>query len=208
MTKISASLVKELREKTGAGMMDCKRALEESDADLEKAMTYLRVKGLAAAEKKAGRAASEGIVDAYIHMGGRIGVLIEVNCETDFVARTEEFRSLVHDLAMQVAAANPRYVRRDDIPAADLEKEREILTRQAATQGKPPAIVDKIVQGRLEKFFKEVVLEEQPFIRDTDISIGELVKMKIGEIGENIVIRRFARFEVGADADSAGASVD
>lgn len=203
MSNISASMVKELREKTGAGMMDCKRALEEAGGNLDEAVSSLRIKGLAKAEKKAGRAASEGVVDAYIHMNGRIGVLIEVNCETDFVARTEAFRELVHDLALQVAAANPTCVRRSEVPAEEVEQEREILKNQALQEGKPEGVVEKIVQGRLDKFFQRVCLEEQAFIRDPDLTVGDLVKGKIAELGENLVIRRFVRFELGQQGERA-----
>ncbi|NLN06046.1 MAG: translation elongation factor Ts [Firmicutes bacterium] len=194
---IPASLVKELREKTGAGMMDCKKALAEAGGDIDKAVEILREKGLAAAAKKAGRIAAEGIVDSYIHMGGRIGVLVEVNCETDFVARTDEFRTFVRDIAMQVAASNPQYISREDVPQEILEKEREILRVQAVNEGKPEKVIDKIVDGRLEKFFAENCLLEQPFIRDTDITVKELLQEKIAKIGENISIRRFVRYEMG-----------
>ncbi|MGI6657998.1 MAG: translation elongation factor Ts [Dethiobacteraceae bacterium] len=194
---IPASLVKELREKTGAGMMDCKKALTETGGDLDKAVEYLREKGLAAAAKKAGRIAAEGLVDSYIHMGGRIGVLLEVNCETDFVARTDEFRAFVKDIAMQIAATNPQYLSREDVPEEVLEKEREILRIQAKNEGKPDKVIDKIVEGRINKYFTENCLLEQPYIRDTDKTITELLKEKIAQIGENIAIRRFARFEMG-----------
>ncbi len=194
---IDASAVKELREKTGAGMMDCKKALSECGGDMQKAIERLREKGLAQAAKKAGREASQGIIDSYVHLGGRIGVLIEVNCETDFVARNEEFRSLVHDLAMQVAAANPQYVSREDIPAGILEKEKEIQKNRALSEGKPAGVVDRMVAGRMEKFYQEVCLLDQPFIRDEDTKIEDLIKQKIARTGENIKVRRFARFELG-----------
>ena len=194
---ISAAQVKELREKTGAGMMDCKKALTEANGDMDKAIEILREKGLAAAAKKAGRVAAEGLVESYIHAGGRIGVLVEVNCETDFVAKTEEFRSFVRDIAMQIAAMNPKYVKRDEVPAEEVDKEREILRTQALNEGKPEHIVEKIVEGRLEKYFKEVCLLEQPFIKDGDKTIEQLVKEMIARIGENISIRRFVRFELG-----------
>ncbi len=194
---ISAAQVKELREKTGAGMMDCKKALTEANGDMDKAMEILREKGLAAAAKKAGRVAAEGLVESYIHSGGRIGVLVEVNCETDFVAKTEEFRSFVRDIAMQIAAMNPKYVKRDEIPAEEVEKEREILRAQTLKEGKPEHIVEKIVEGRLEKYFKEVCLLEQPFIKDGDKTIEQMVKEMIARIGENMAIRRFVRFELG-----------
>lgn len=194
---IPAALVKELREKTGAGMMDCKKALAEANGDMERAIEILREKGLAAAAKKSGRVAAEGIVDAYIHMGGKIGVLVEVNCETDFVARTEEFRAFVHDVAMQIAAANPQYLSREDVPQEVIEKEREILKAQALNEGKPEKIIEKIVEGRLEKFYKDNCLLEQAFIRDPDVTITDLLKEKIAKIGENITIRRFVRYEMG-----------
>ncbi|MFO7152755.1 MAG: translation elongation factor Ts [Bacillota bacterium] len=197
---ISSEQVKELRERTGAGIMDCKKALMEAGGDMEKAIVILREKGLAKAAKKVGRVAAEGIIDAYIHGGGRIGVLVEVNCETDFVARNEEFRNLVKDLAMQIAAANPKYVSRNDVPQEVLEKEREILRAQAINEGKPAHIVDKIVEGRLEKFFEENCLLEQPFIKDPDKKVSELIMEKIALLGENITVTRFARFERGETA--------
>lgn len=196
---ISAQQVKELRDKTGAGMMECKRALTESDGDIEEAVKILRERGVAAASKKAGRVTSEGLVGHYIHAGGKIGVLVEVNCETDFVARTDEFQELARDLAMQVAAANPQYVRREDVKAETLEKEKEILRTQALGEGKPEAIADKIVEGRLKKYYAENCLYEQIFIKDTDITVEELIKSKIATLKENIAVRRFARFEVGED---------
>lgn len=193
---VSAGLVKELRERTGAGMLDCKKALEETNGDIEKAIDLLREKGLSKAAKKAGRIASEGIVEAYIH-GGRIGVLIEVNTETDFVAKNEEFRTFVKDMAMQVAAANPKYVSVDEVPQDEIEREREILKNQALNEGKPEHIAEKMVEGRIEKYFKEVCLLEQPFIKDTDIIVKDLLAEKIAKIGENIKIRRFVRYQVG-----------
>ncbi|MFZ5352048.1 MAG: translation elongation factor Ts [Bacillota bacterium] len=194
---VSASVVKELRERTGAGMMDCKKALEETNGDIEKAVEVLREKGLAAAAKKAGRIASEGIVDAYIHGGGRIGVLIEVNAETDFVAKNAEFRQFVRDMAMQVAASNPLFVSRDQVSQEVIEKEKEIYRQQALNEGKPEKIVDKMVEGRVEKYYKEVCLLEQPFIKDPDIQVQQLVTNMIAKIGENISIRRFTRYEMG-----------
>jgi len=194
---IPASVVKELREKTGAGMMDCKKALSETGGDLAKASEYLREKGLAAAAKKSGRIAAEGIVESYIHLGGKIGVLLEVNCETDFVARTDEFRAFVRDVAMQVAATNPQYLSRDEVPQAVLDKEKEILTAQALHEGKPEKVVEKIVVGRIEKYYAEHCLLEQSFVRDTDVTINDLLKEKIAKIGENITIRRFTRYEMG-----------
>ena len=194
---IPASVVKELRDKTGAGMMDCKKDLTQTGGDVEKAVELLREKGLAAAAKKAGRVAAEGIVDSYIHLGGRIGVLVEVNCETDFVARTDEFRAFVRDIAMQIAASNPKYLSREDVPAEVIEKEREILAAQAKNEGKPEKVIEKIVSGRIEKFYTENCLLDQPFIKDPDITVTDLVKEKIAQIGENISIRRFARYEMG-----------
>lgn len=195
--EITAALVKELREKTGAGMMDCKRALTESGGDIERASEVLREKGLASAAKKAGRVASEGIVQAYIHGGGRIGVLVEVNSETDFVAKNEDFQNFVHDIAMHIAAVGPQYVRREEIPAQVMEHEREILRAQTLNEGKPEHIVDKIVDGRVDKFVKDICLLEQPFIKDSDKTVDQLLKEIISHIGENISIRRFARFVVG-----------
>lgn len=193
---ISAGMVKKLRERTGAGMLDCKKALEETNGDIEKAIDLLREKGLSKAAKKAGRIASEGIVEAYIH-GGRIGVLIEVNTETDFVAKNEEFKIFVKDMAMQVAASNPKYVSIDEVPQDEIEKEREILKHQALNEGKPEHIANKMVEGRIEKYYKEVCLLEQPFIKDTDIIVKDLLAEKISKIGENIKIRRFVRYQVG-----------
>jgi elongation factor Ts len=193
---VTAQMVKELRERTGAGMMDCKKALAET-GDMEKAIEYLREKGLAAAAKKAGRIAAEGVVDAYIHGAGRIGVLVEVNCETDFVAKTDEFREFVRDIAMQVAAAKPEYVAREEVPAEVIEKEKEILKAQAVNEGKPEAIAEKMVTGRIEKYYKEVCLLEQPFIKNSDVTVQQLLTEKISKIGENISIRRFVRFELG-----------
>lgn len=194
---ITASQVKELRDKTGAGMMDCKRALEEAGGDMEAAVRLLREKGMAAAAGKAGREATEGLVDSYIHHGNRVGALIEVNCETDFVARTEDFQKFVRDLAMQVAAANPQWVRRDEVPADVVAEQKELFKQQAVAEGKPEHIAERIVEGRLNRFYSEVCLEEQPFIRDGDVTIGELVTEMISRIGENIRIGRFARFELG-----------
>jgi len=203
MSEVSAVLVRDLRERTGAGMMDCKKALTEVDGNLEKAIVYLREKGLAAAAKRAGRAAADGAVEAYIHAGGKIGVLIEVNCETDFVARTDDFRALVRELAMQVAAANPHYVRREDVPAAVIEQERSIYATQAASSGKPAAVVEKMVNGKVEKFFGEVCLLEQPFIKDPDKLVGQLVADAVAKMGENIVVRRFTRFQLGEQSSAS-----
>ena len=194
---INAADVKELRERTGAGMMDCKKALSEANGDMEKAIDVLRERGLAAAAKKAGRIAAEGLVESYIHGGGRIGVLVEINCETDFVAKTAEFREFVKDVAMQIAAASPEFVSKDEVPAEYIAREREILRVQALNEGKPEKFVDKMVEGRMEKYYKEVCLLEQPFIKDNDKTIQTLLSEKIAKIGENIAIRRFARFQVG-----------
>ncbi len=193
----TAQDVKTLRERTGAGMMDCKKAMVETDGDMEKAIELLREKGLAAAAKKAGRIAAEGLVDSYIHMGGRIGVLVEVNCETDFVAKTDDFRSLVHDVALQIAAANPTYVNPEDVPAEVLEAEKEILRAQALNEGKPEKIVDKMVEGRIKKYYEDNCLMNQRFVKDPDVTIGQLVTEKTAKIGEKISIRRFVRFEMG-----------
>ncbi len=194
---INASAVKELRERTGAGMMDCKKALVETKGDMEKAIELLREKGLAAAAKRAGRIASEGIVESYIHGGGRIGVLIEVNSETDFVAKNEGFKAFVKDMAMQVAASNPLYVAREQVDAELIEKEKEIYRVQAKNEGKPDKIIEKMVDGRIEKFYKEICLLEQPFIRDTDKTVKDVLTELIARIGENISIRRFVRYEMG-----------
>ena len=194
---ITAQQVKELREMTGAGMMDCKKALTECDGNMDKAVEYLREKGLSKAAKKAGRIAAEGIVDAYIHMGGKIGVLLEVNCETDFVAKTPAFKEFVHDIAMHIAAVNPMYVRKEEVDDAVIQKERDFLTKQALSEGKPENIVEKMVEGRIEKYYKEICLLEQPFVKDPDKTIDQMVKEQIATIGENISIRRFVRFEMG-----------
>ncbi len=194
---ITAQAVKELREMTNAGMMDCKKALAETNGDMEKAAILLREKGLATAAKKAGRIASEGTVTSYIHAGGKIGVLVEINCETDFAARSDEFQALAKDVAMQIAAAKPLYVNRDEVPEETLEFEKNILKAQALNEGKPEKVVEKMVEGRIEKFYKEVVLTEQAFVKNPDITIKDLVVEKIAKIGENINIRRFARYEKG-----------
>ncbi|WP_317618318.1 translation elongation factor Ts [Paenibacillus sp. PL91] len=194
---VSASAVKELRERTGAGMLDCKKALDETNNDIEKAIAFLREKGLAAAANKAGRIATEGVVESYIHAGGRIGVIVEVNCETDFVAKTDQFRDFARDVAMQIAAANPKFVRREEVSSEELEKEREILKAQALNEGKPEKIVEKMVEGRISKYYEEFCLLEQPFIKDPDKTIATLLNEKISKIGENISIRRFVRYELG-----------
>jgi len=198
--EITSAMVKELRDKTGAGIMDCKSALQETGGDLEEAVTALRKKGLAAAAKKAGRATSEGLIHSYIHAGGKLGVLLEVNCETDFVARTEKFRELVHCLAMHVAAAEPRFVGKDDVTEADLEREREIFSEQARATGKPDHVIAKIVDGKMGKFYTQVCLLEQPYVRDPDKTVGTLIQEAIAALGENIHVKRFERFKLGEDA--------
>ncbi|MCE5235928.1 MAG: translation elongation factor Ts [Clostridiaceae bacterium] len=195
----TAKDVMTLRETTGAGMMDCKKALTECDGNMEKAADYLREKSLAASAKKASRIAAEGIVDSYVHMGGRIGVLVEVNCETDFVAKTDAFKTLVHDIAMQIAAAKPTYVHKEEVDQAEIEKEKEILRAQALNEPKPKPmnIIDKMVEGRIEKYYKEVCLLEQPFVKDPDQTVGQLVNAASAKIGEKISVRRFVRYEMG-----------
>ena len=195
-TAITASLVNTLREKTGAGMMDCKKALVEANGVLEEAETLLRKKGVASAAKKAGRSANQGLIDSYIHLGGKIGVLVEVNCETDFVAKTPDFQTLCRDLGMQIAAASPLYVSRDQVPEAELAKEREIAVSQVA--GKPPAAIQKIVEGKLEKYYQTICLLDQPFVKNPDISVKDLLTERIAKLGENMVVRRFVRFQLGA----------
>jgi len=197
MANISASQVKELREKTGAPMMDCKQALTEAKGDLEAAVVFLRKKGVSVAAKKATRVTSEGSVAQYIHAGGKIGVLVEVNCESDFVARTEDFKELTHDIAMHIAASDPKFVRKEDVTDKDIEREKDIYRAQAAASGKPANIIEKMLAGKMEKFYEEVCLLEQPFIKDQTISISQLIAAKVGKLGENIAVRRFARFKVG-----------
>jgi len=194
---ISAEQVKTLRDQTGAGMMECKKALLEADGDFEKAVTLLRERGLAAAAKRADRQTREGIIGHYIHAGGRLGVLAEVNCETDFVAATEEFQELVRDIAMQIAASNPSYVRREDVRQEEIEREKEIYHNQAQSAGKPEKIMERIVEGKLNKYYSEVCLYEQPFIKDPELTVEELIKAKIAVLKENIAVKRFARFKVG-----------
>ena len=194
---ISAKEVKELREKTGAGIMDCKAALKEADGDMEKAIEILKKKGIAKAAKKASRVASDGLIGSYIHHGGKIGVLVEVNCETDFVAKTDDFKNLVNEIAMQIAASNPLYVKREDIPEEVLSKEKEVYRAQALESGKPEKIVDRIVEGKMEKYFKEVCLLEQPYIRDDEKTVKDLINETIAKVGENIVVRRFVRYVLG-----------
>jgi elongation factor Ts len=196
---ITSELVKALRDKTQAGMMDCKEALKAADGDMDKAIEYLRKKGLATAQKRAGRTTSQGQIGSYIHGGGKIGVMVEVNCETDFVGRTDQFGELVHNIAMHVAAANPVCVRREEMPAELLEKEREIYRAQAKESGKPEKVLDKIVEGKLEKFFKDFCLMEQAYVKNPDISIADLINDKIAQIGESITIRRFSRYQLGEE---------
>ena len=201
MAEITAAGVKSLREKTGAGMMECKNALTEAGGNEEQAIELLRKRGLASAKKKEGRVAAEGAVGSYIHMGGKVGVLVEVNCETDFVARTDEFQSLIKDIAMHVAAAEPRYVSREEVPADAIEKEREIARAQAKNDpknaGKPDMVIDKIVEGRLNKFYEEAVLLDQPFVKDPAKTVGDLLTEKVSKTGERITVRRFARYKMG-----------
>ncbi|MBI3887086.1 MAG: translation elongation factor Ts [Opitutae bacterium] len=196
MSQITAQMVAELREKTGAGLLDCKKALTEAQGNLEQADTILRKKGAASAAKKAGRSTSDGLVESYIHVGGKVGVLVEINCETDFVAKTDEFKALCRDICLQIAAANPSYVRREEVPEADLAKERDIATAQVA--GKPPAAVQKIVEGKLEKYFSTVCLLDQPFVKQPEKAIKDILTEKIAKLGENMQIRRFVRFQLGA----------
>jgi elongation factor Ts len=195
--EISIELVKDLRQRTGAGVIDCKTALREAKGDIEAAIDYLRRKGLATAAKKAGRITTDGLVSSYIHAGGKIGVLVEINCETDFVAKTEDFQTFVKNIAMHIAAANPQYIRREDIPAEVLEKEREIYRTQAMDLGKPAKVMDKIVEGKMERYYSEVCLLEQTYIKDSDLTVKEILDSMIAKLGENISIRRFARFQLG-----------
>ena len=203
---ISATQVKELREKTGAPMMDCKHALTETKGDMEAAVVALRKKGVATAAKKAARVTSEGSVASYIHAGGKIGVLVEVNCESDFVARTDDFKTLVHDIAMHIAASDPKFIRKEDVTPEDYEKEKDIYRAQAAQTGKPAPVIEKIVDGKMAKFYEEVCLYEQPFIKDQTVSISQLIATKIGKLGENISVRRFARFKVGDAGETVAIS--
>jgi len=203
---ITAAQVKELREKTNAPMMDCKHALTESKGDIESAIVILRKKGVATAAKKATRATSEGTVTSYIHAGGKIGVLVEVNCESDFVARTEDFKTLVHDIAMHIAATDPRYIRKEDVSADAFEKEKDIYRAQAAQTGKPAPVIEKIVEGKMGKFYEEVCLYEQPFIKDQTMTVHQLIATVVGKLGENVSVRRFARFKVGDVAETIAIS--
>jgi elongation factor Ts len=189
--------VKQLRERTGAGMMECKKALVEANGDLEAAVVVLRKRGIASADKKSARVTRQGLIGSYIHHGGQIGVMVEINCESDFVARTDDFKELVHDVAMHIAAADPRYIRKEDVEAAVLDKEKEIARDRARAEGKPEKVLDRIVEGRLAKFYEEVCLLEQPFVKENTLSIGQLIKTKIAKLGENISVSRFTRFKVG-----------
>jgi len=207
MAEITAALVKQLRERTGAGMMECKKALVESKGDIGEGEVLLRKWGIASAGKKASRTTRQGLIGTYIHAGGQLGVMVEINCESDFVARTDDFKELVHDVAMHIAAADPRYVRKEDVPEPVLEKEREIARDRARGEGKPEKVLDRIVEGRVAKFYEEVCLLEQPFVKEATTTIGQLVKTKIAKLGENIAIARYVRFKVG-DAAAADASVD
>jgi len=200
--EISMDLVKDLRQRTGAGVMDCRTALQEAKGNVEGAIDYLRRKGLATAAKKAGRIATDGLVSSYIHAGGKIGVLVEINCETDFVARTDDFQTFVKNMAMQIAAANPQYIRREEVPGEVLEKERQIYRTQAMESGKPEKVIDKIVDGKMERFYSEACLLEQTYIKDSDQTVREVLEAMIAKIGENISIRRFARFQLGEGLSS------
>lgn len=199
MADISASLVKELREKTGAGMMDCKKALKECDGDFDKAEKFLREKGIAAAAKRSGRQTKEGVVYSYIHPGNRIGVMVEINCETDFVARNEDFQSFAKDIAMHIAASSPQYLTREEVPDEAIESEREVLRNQAKESGKPDNVIDKMVEGRIGKFYSQICLLEQPFIKDMNVTVEDYVKEAMAKVGENIQIRRYVRYQLGED---------
>jgi elongation factor Ts len=204
--EISAQLVKQLRDRTGAGMMECKSALTEAKGDVAEAEVVLRKRGIASASKKATRSTKQGVISSYIHQGSQLGVLIEVNCESDFVARTEDFQTLVHDVAMQIAAADPQFIRKEDVTPAALAKEQEIQKARALAEGKPEKMLDKIVEGRMSKFYEEVCLYEQPFIKENTVSVGDVIKTKIAKLGENIAVTRFVRFKVGdSQADASGA---
>ena len=200
MADVSAKLVKELRDKSGAGFMECKRALVDAGGDLAAAEIALRKRGVAIAQKKSGRAANEGVIGSYIHAGAKLGVLVEVNCESDFVARTDNFQQLVKDIAMQIAAADPKYITREQVPAEVVEKERQIQRERALEEGKPAAVIDRIVDGRMGKFYEEIVLLDQPFVKDPSTTIGNLLQTTIAKLGENMAIRRFQRFKVGEDS--------
>ncbi len=196
MAEITAALVKQLRERTGAGMMECKKALLEANGDIEAGVTVLRKHGIASADKKSTRSTQQGLIGTYIHPGGQLGVMVEVNCESDFVARTDDFQELVKDLAMQIAAADPKYLRREDVPAEALEKEKDIQKARAISEGKPEKVAEKIVEGRMAKYYEEVCLMDQPFVKENTLTIDQLIKTKIAKLGENISVARFARFKV------------
>jgi elongation factor Ts len=196
MAEITATLVKELRDRTGAGMMECKKALAQANGDINEAVVVLRKQGIASAEKKTSRSTKQGMIGTYVHPGGQLGVMLEVNCESDFVARTDDFQELVKDLAMQVAAADPKYIRREDVPAEALEKEKDIQRARAISEGKPEKVADKIVEGRMAKYYEEVCLMDQPFVKENTLTIEQLIKTKIAKLGENISVARFARFKV------------
>jgi len=206
MAEITAQLVKQLRERTGAGMMECKSALVEANGDIGEAEVILRKRGIASAGKKSARVTKQGLIGTYVHAGGQLGVLVEVNCESDFVARTEDFKELVHDVAMHIAAADPRFIGKEDVPAEALDKEREIQRARALFEGKPPNVVDRIVEGRMGKFYEEVCLLEQPFVKEATLTVGQLIKTKIAKLKENITISRFTRYKVGdvAAAEAGG----
>jgi elongation factor Ts len=206
MAEITAAQVKELREKSGAPMMDCKKALTEAEGDIEKAFVVLRKRGVSVMEKKAGRATKDGAVTSYIHAGGKIGVLLEVNCESDFVARTDDFKNLVHDIAMHIAAVDPRFIRKEDVTPEAFEKEKDIYMAQAMASGKPANIAEKMVTGKMAKFYEEVCLLEQPFIKDQTVTITQLIAAVVGKLGENITVRRFARFKVGEVAETVAST--
>ncbi len=200
MADVSAKLVKQLRDKSGAGFMDCKKALVEADGDLAAAEVALRKRGVSIAQKKSGRAANEGVIGSYIHAGAKLGVLVEVNCESDFVARTDDFQQVVKDIAMQIAAADPQYITREQVPAEIVDKERQIQRDRALQEGKPEAVVERIVDGRMGKFYEEIVLVDQPFVKDPSTTVGSLLQSAIAKLGENMAVRRFQRFKVGEDA--------
>jgi len=202
MAEVTPQLVKQLRERTGAGMMECKKALDEAKGDLAEAEVVLRKRGIAAASKKSARSTKQGVVGSYIHAGAQIGVMVEVNCESDFVARTGDFQQLVHDIAMQIAAASPSFIRKEDVTAEAIEKEKEIQRARALADGKPEKIVDKVVEGRMSKFYEEICLLEQPFIKDNTTTVNDLIKQKIAKLGENITVARFVRFKVGETAQT------
>lgn len=212
MAEITAALVNELRQRTGAGMMECKKALVEAKGDIGEAEVVLRKRGIAGASKKAGRATRQGLIGSYIHAGGQLGVMVEVNCESDFVARTDDFKELVHDIAMHIAAADPRYLRREDVPADLIEKEKEIARDRARNEGKPEKVLERIVEGRIAKFYEEVCLLDQPFVKEATVTIDQLVKQKVAKLGENIGIARYVRFKVGdvaaAEAGSENAQLE